>query len=89
MEEHEDKEELPWQTARVVLGRLIGISKNTNEITVEIKDDDGEWFEEDYDLPEDFANDQFDELLDYLDLDVRVTLIDNTVMKIVCSERLG
>jgi len=88
MEEREEEQELPWETARVVSGRLIGINKNTNEITIEIKGEDSEWFEEDYDLPEDFEEDQFEELLDYLDLDVRVTLLDSTVIKITCSGRL-
>ena len=84
----EEEKELSWETARVVFGRLIGINKNANEITIETKGEDGEWFEEDYDLLEDFAEDQFEELLDYLDLDVRVILLDSTVIKIVCGERL-
>lgn len=88
MEEREGERELPWETARVVSGRLIGINKNANEITIENEDEDGESFEEDYILPEDFAKDQFDELLDYLDLDVRVILLDNTVIKIARGERL-
>ncbi len=87
MEEQEGERELAWETARVVFGRLIGINKNANEITLETKGEDGEWFEGDYDLPEDFAQDQFEELLDYLDLDVRVILLDSTVIKIVCGER--
>ncbi len=74
--------------ARVVSGRLIGINKNANEIIIETKGEDGELFEEEYDLPEDFEKDQFEEILDYLDLDVRVILLDNTVIKIVCSEQL-
>lgn len=88
MEEPEGERELPWETARVVFGRLIGINKNTNEITIQIEGEDGEWFEEDYILPEDFAKDQFEELLDYLDLDIRVLLLDSTVIKIVHGERL-
>lgn len=84
----EEEKELSWETARVVFGRLIGINKNANEITIETKGEDGEWFEEDYDLLEDFAEDQFEELLDYLDFDVRVVLLDSTVIKIVCGERL-
>lgn len=88
MEEQEGERELSWEMARVVSGRLIGINKNANEIIVETKGEDDELFEEDYDLPEDFEKDQFEELLDYLDLDVRVILLDNTVIKIVCSEQL-
>ncbi len=88
MEEQEGERETSWETARVVSGRLIGINKNASEITIETEGEDGEWFEEDYDLPEDFAQDQFEELLDYLDLDVRVILLDSTVIKIVCGERL-
>ncbi len=89
MDEQEEEEErgLPWETARVVSGRLIGINKSASEITLEIEDEDGEWFVEDYDLPEDFAESQFEELVDYLDLGVRVTLLDNTVVKIVRGER--
>lgn len=88
MEEPVGEKELSWETARVVIGRLVGIDKNANEITIETKGEDGEWLEEDYDLPEDFANDQFEELLDYLDLDVRVILLDSTVIKIVRGGRL-
>lgn len=89
MEEQEEEEErgLSWETAHVVFGRLIGINKSASEITLEIEGEDGGWFEEDYDLPEDFAEDQFEELVDYLDLGVRVTLLDNTVVKIVRGER--
>ncbi len=75
--------------ARVISGRLIGISRSAKEITIETEGEDGECFEEDYDLPEDFEEDQFEDLLDYLDLDVRVVLLDNTVMKIVCGGRLS
>jgi hypothetical protein len=88
VEEPVGEKELSWETARVVIGRLVGIDKNANEITIETKGEDGEWLEEDYDLPEDFANDQFEELLDYLDLDVRVILLDSTVIKIVRGGRL-
>lgn len=88
MEEQEGDRETSWETARVVSGRLIGINKNASEITIETEGEDGEWFEEDYDLPEDFAKDQFEELLDYLDLDIRVILLDSTVIKIVCGGRL-
>lgn len=88
MEEQEEEKELSWETARVVSGRLIGIDKNANEITIETRGEEGEWFEEDYDLPEDFEQDQFEELLDYLDLDVRVVLLDSTVIKIARGERL-
>ncbi|MFQ6087020.1 MAG: hypothetical protein ACE5OV_03260 [Candidatus Bathyarchaeia archaeon] len=88
MEEQEGERELSWETARVVSGRLIGINKSANEITVETKGEDGEWLEEDYELPEDFEKDQFEELLDYLDLDVRVILLDSTVIKIVRGGRL-
>ncbi len=73
--------------ARVISGRLVGISRSAKEITIEIESEDGECFEEDYDLPEDFEEDQFEDLLDYLDLDVKVTLLDNTVMKIACGGR--
>lgn len=85
MEEQEGDRENSWETARVVSGRLIGINKNASEITIETEGEDGEWFEQDYDLPEDFAKDQFEELLDYLDLDIRVILLDSTVIKIVCG----
>jgi phosphopantothenoylcysteine synthetase/decarboxylase len=88
VEEQEGEREISWETARVVFGRLVGINKNANEITIETEGEDGEWFEEDYDLPEDFAKDQFEELIDYLDLDVRVVLLDSTVIKIVCGGRL-
>lgn len=88
MEEQEGDRENSWETARVVSGRLIGINKNASEITIETEGEDGEWFEQDYDLPEDFAKDQFEELLDYLDLDIRVILLDSTVIKIVCNGRL-
>ncbi|MFQ6073799.1 MAG: hypothetical protein ACE5KC_01135 [Candidatus Bathyarchaeia archaeon] len=87
MEEQEGDWQLSWETARVVSGRLIGISKSANEITIETEGEDGELFEEDYELPEDFAKDQFDELLDYLNLDVRLILLDSTVIKIVRDER--
>lgn len=88
--EGQDKEnEQFWETARVVSGRLIGINKNANEITVEIESEDDELFKEDYDLPEDFDKEQFEELLEYLDLNVRVVLLDSTVMKIVCDGQLG
>jgi hypothetical protein len=86
--EQEKEEKLPWETARVVFGRLIGINKNASEITIETKGDDDEWFEEDYDLPRDFPQDQFEELIDYLDLDIRVVLLDSTVVKIVRGGRL-
>jgi len=86
-QEEEEERDLSWETARVVFGRLIGINKGASEITLEIEREDSGWFEEDYDLPEDFAEDQFEELVDYLDLGVRVTLLDNTVVKIVRSER--
>lgn len=85
MEEQEGDRENSWETARVVSGRLIGINKNASEITIETEGEDGERFEQDYDLPEDFAKDQFEELLDYLDLDIRVILLDSTVIKIVCG----
>jgi len=88
VEEQEGEREISWEMARVVFGRLVGINKNANEITIETEGEDGEWFEEDYDLPEDFAKDQFEELIDYLDLDVRVILLDSTVIKIVCGGRL-
>jgi len=83
VEEQEEERKLPWETARVISCRLIGINKNASEITIETEGEDGEWFEEDYDLPEDFEKDHFEELLDYLDLDIRVILLDSTVMKIV------
>lgn len=86
--EQEKEEKLPWETARVVFGRLIGINKNASEITIETKGDDDEWFEEDYDLPRDFPQDQFEELIEYLDLDIRVVLLDSTVVKIVRGGRL-
>ena len=88
MEKQEGGNGLSWETARVVSGTLIGISKNANEITIKTNSEEDEDFDEDYELPEDFSKDQFDELLDYLNLDVRVVLLDNTVMKIVCGERL-
>lgn len=78
---------LSWETARVVFGRLIGIDKNANEVTVETRGEDGELFEEDYDLLGDFDGDQFEELVDYLDLDIRVVLLDNIVVRIVRNER--
>ncbi len=86
--EQEKEEKLSWETARVVFGRLIGINKNASEITIETKGDDDEWFAEDYDLPRDFPQDQFEELIDYLDLDIRVVLLDSTVVKIVRGGRL-
>ena len=89
MEDQDKGNEQFWETARVVSGRLIGISKNANEITVEIGSEDDELFKEDYDLPEDFEKEQFEELLEYLDLNVRVVLLDSTVIKIVCDGQLG
>ncbi len=83
----EEEKGLSWETARVVFGRLIGIDKNANEVTVETRGEDGGWFEEDYDLPEDFAEGQFEELVDYLDLGIRVVLLDNIVVRIVRNER--
>lgn len=88
MEEPEGEKELSWETARVVSGRLVGINKSAKDITIEIKGEDGECFDEDYDLPEDFTKDQFEELLDYLDLDVRIIMLDSTVVKIVCDGQL-
>ncbi len=88
MEEYEGERKPFWETARVVSGKLIGINKNTNEITIETKGEDGEWFVEDYELPEDFEQDQFEELLDYLDLGIRVVLLDGIVIRIVNGERL-
>jgi hypothetical protein len=85
--EEEEERGLSWDMAHVVFGRLIGINKSTSEITLEIQGEDGEWFEEDYDLPRDFGEDHFEELLDYLDLGVRVMLLDDTVVKIVRGER--
>lgn len=89
MEEQEEENErsLSWKTARVVFGRPVGIGKNSDEITIETGGEDGERFEEDYDLPEDFAEDHFEELVDYLDWGVRVVLLDNMNVKILRSER--
>lgn len=93
MYERDDEEEgergLSWETARVVSGRLVGINKRANEITVEAEGGDGELSEEDYGLLEEFGEDQFEELVGYLDLPVRVVLLDDTVVKIGLSERLG
>ncbi len=83
----EEEKGLSWETARVVFGRLIGIDKNANEVTVETRGEDGELFEEDYDLLGDFDEGQFEELVDYLDLDIRVVLLDNIVVRIVRNER--
>lgn len=82
----DDERGLSWVAARVVFGRLIEIDKSANEITVVFEDEDGERFEEDYDLPEQFEEKQFEELLDYLDLNVRVTLLDNTVIRIARAD---
>ncbi|MGD8506417.1 MAG: hypothetical protein PVF15_07115 [Candidatus Bathyarchaeota archaeon] len=88
MEGRDKEKEQFWETARVVSGRLIGINKNANEITIETESEDDELFKEDYDLPEDFEKEQFEELLEYLDLNVRVVLLDSTVIKIVCDGEL-
>jgi len=88
VEEHEGGRRPFWETARVVSGKLIGINKNTNEITIETKGEDDERFEEDYELPADFEHDQFEELLDYLDFNIRVVLLDSTVIKVINGETL-
>jgi len=75
-----------WETARVVFGRLIGIDKDSYEITLEVAGEDGH-FEVDYSLPEDFEDDLFEELLDCLDSAVKVVLLDNTVIRLARSER--
>ena len=88
VEERKEEWKPHWETARVVSGKLVGINKNANEITIETESEDGEWFEEDYELPVEFAKEQFEDLLDYLDSDVRIILLDSTVIKIARGERL-
>lgn len=82
----EDAQGFKWIVARVVSGRLICIDKGSWEVTLQVRGGDGVQFEEDFGLPGGFGEDLFEELVDFLDSDVRVVLLDNTVVKIVRSE---
>jgi hypothetical protein len=82
-----EKEELGWVSARVVLGRMIGIDRVSGEITLEVMDEEGEPLQEDFDLLGDFEENVFEDLLDFLDSPVRVVLLDNIVIKIVRNQQ--
>jgi hypothetical protein len=82
-----EKEELGWVSARVVLGRMIGIDRVSGEITLEVMDEEGELLQEDFDLLGDFEDNVFEDLLDFLDSPVRVVLLDNIVIKIVRNQQ--
>lgn len=82
-----EKEELGWVSARVVLGRMIGIDRVSGEITLEVMDEEGELLQEDFDLIGDFEENVFEDLLDFLDSPVRVVLLDNIVIKIVRNQQ--
>jgi hypothetical protein len=80
--EKDEGERLSWVSARVVFGRLMGIDRVNGELTLQVRDEEGEWLEEDFDLPEDFEDSFFEDLVDFLDSTVRVVLLDNTVIRI-------
>jgi len=80
--EKNEKEGLSWVSARVVFGRLVGIDRVNGELTLQVRDEEGEWLEEDFELPEDFEDSFFEDLVDFLDSTVRVVLLDNTVIRI-------
>jgi hypothetical protein len=75
-----------WVVARVVCGRLVCVDRGAGEVTLEVRGGDGVLFEEDFGLPLGFGEDLFEEFVDFLDKDVRVVLLDNTVIKIVRDE---
>lgn len=85
--EKDEGERLSWLSARVVFGRLIGIDRVSGELTLQVKDEEDEWLEEDFDLPEDFEDDFFEDLVDFLDTTVRVVLLDNTIIRIARKQQ--
>lgn len=77
-----------WKTAEVVFGRLIEINKKYPRIGIEIKEIHPEterwiWVPHYYKVSKDFSNEDYEELLNYLDRDIKVKLINGELTEIL------
>jgi len=75
-EQETDGEE--WSEARSIFGKLVGINKKDQTLSIEYKSPNGEWETETFST-EDFTDEQYEGLRRSLGNDITVNVVDDTV----------
>lgn len=79
-EEHEDEEESDedWSEARSIFGKLVGIDKKHQNLSIEYRLPNGEWETETFST-KDFTDAEYNGLKRSLGDDITVNVVDDTV----------
>jgi hypothetical protein len=75
-EEHEQEEE--WSEARSIFGKLVGIDKKRQNLSIEYRLPNGEWQTETFST-KDFTDDEYTGLRRSLGNDITVNVVDDAV----------
>lgn len=77
-EEQEEDDEEEWSEARSIFGKLVGIDKKRQNLSIEYRLPNGEWQTETFST-KDFTDDEYNGLRRSLGDDVTVNVVDDTV----------
>ena len=77
-DEEEDDDEEDWSEARSIFGKLVGIDKKKQNLTIEYRLPNGEWETETFST-KDFTEDEYTGLRRSLGNDITVNVVDDTV----------
>jgi len=77
-EDEEEDDDEDWSEARSIFGKLVGINKKDQTLSIEYKSPNGEWETETFST-EDFTDEQYEGLRRSLGNDITVNVVDDTV----------
>jgi hypothetical protein len=77
-QEDEEEDDEDWSEARSIFGKLVGINKKDQTLSIEYKSPNGEWETETF-KTEDFTDEQYEGLRRSLGSDITVNVVDDTV----------